>query len=313
MLFKDPNHLIGVDIRAHDIVAVELVGTGKRCRLKQIGQTTLPNVATGGGVVDDPVLIADALTTLFSDIKFGTRNVALSISGFDVTVKNLPIKRLDPTLLHNRVLRTAEQYVPYPLTRMYLDYMVLGNSVNQPGQMDVLMVAAPKALVNKQVKAVKMADLVPVIVDVAPLSAANCYTFNDGATTPMAVLLGVDTTSAAITVVHHGLLRFTRHVEMDFATHVDASELAKVLYETTDRLLESDLPQDVERVYLYGSIPQPAILKNELAREMDISVELLNPFGNITVPSKLMTVGNDALIGPQSAIGVGLALRKGVS
>lgn len=311
MFFKDPNHLIGVDIRAHDILAVELAGTGKRCRLKRIGHMTLPS-AVGEATVSDPVIIADTLSKLFTKGKFGTRNVSLSVSGFGVTVKNLPIKRVDPTLLHDRIMRIAEQYVPYPLASMYLDYMVFGNSTHQPGQMDVLMVAAPRSLVNAQVKAAKMADLVPVIVDVAPLSAVNCYTFSDDAPTS-AVLLAVDATSAAITIVDAGLLRFTRHVDMDFSGQPDASELTRVLYETTDRLLESDLPQDVEKVYLYGSVPQLAILKNELAREMDLDVELLNPFGNITVPSKLMTPENQALIGPQSAIGVGLALRKGVS
>ncbi len=182
----------------------------------------------------------------------------------------------------------------------------------QPGQMDVLMVAAPKSLVNAQVKAVKMANLVPVIVDVAPLSAVNCYTFSDEAVTS-AVLLAVDASSAVITIVDNGLLRFTRHVEMDFSAQSDGSELTRVLYETTDRLLESDLPQDVEKVYLYGSMPQLATLKKESVREMDLDVELLNPFGNITVPSKLMTLENQSLIGPQSTIGVGLALRKGIS
>ncbi len=311
MFFKDPNHLIGVDIRAHDILAVELAGTGKRCRLKRIGHTALSN-AVSEAAVSDPIIIADTLTKLFAKGKFGTRNVALSISGFGVTVKNLPVKRVDPTLLHDRIIRIAEQYIPYPLASMYLDYMVLGNSAHQPGQMDVLMVAAPKSLVNAQVKAVKMANLVPVIVDVAPLSAVNCYTFSDEAVTS-AVLLAVDASSAVITIVDNGLLRFTRHVEMDFSAQSDGSELTRVLYETTDRLLESDLPQDVEKVYLYGSMPQLATLKKELAREMDLDVELLNPFGNITVPSKLMTLENQSLIGPQSTIGVGLALRKGIS
>lgn len=308
MLFKDPNHLIGVDIRAHDILALELAGTGKRCRLKQVGHIALPTEVSGAAV-SDPVIIADTLTKLFAKNKFGTRNVALSVSGFGVTVKNLPVKRVDPTLLHNRIMRIAEQYVPYPLATMYMDYMVLGNSTHHPGQMDVLMVAAPKSLINARVKAAKMAGLVPVIVDVAPLCAANCYTFN--AESSSAVLLAVDVSSAAITIIDNDLLRFTRHVEMDFSAQPDASKLTQVLYETTDRLLESDLPQDVEKVYLYGSVPQLGTLKKELAREMDLDVELLNPFGNITVPSKLMTLENQSLISSHATIGVGLALRKG--
>ncbi len=270
------------------------------------------NGTSGEAATDDPLIVADALKTLFRKGKFGTRNVALAVSGFGVTVKNLLVKRVDPTLLHDRILRIAEQYIPYPLASMNMDYMVLGNAAHQPGQMDVLMVAAPKSLVNRQVEAARMAALSPVVVDVAPLAAANCYTFRHSAT-PSAILLGVDTQSVAVTLVEAGVLRFTRHLEMDLSAHPDGTELARVFYETSDRLLESDLPQDVERVYLYGDLPQLATLKHEFAKATDIEVALLDPFGQISIPPKLMTLENEPLTGPQAAIGVGLALRRGVA
>lgn len=312
MLLKDTHHLIGVDIRANSILAIELAGSGKRCRLKRIGQTKLPERVKDETVVDDPVIVSEALTTLFRKKKFGTRYVALAVNGLDVTVKNLSIKRVDLTLLHDRILRIAEQYVPYPLASMYLDYRVLGNSVHQPGQMDVLMVAAPKLLVNTQVKTARMAHLLPVVVDLAPLAAANCYAFNKGTTKP-AILFGLDAQSIAVTVVEAGALRFTRHVEIDLSAKPDGAQLAKVFYETTNRFLESDMPQDIDKVYLYGNLPQLATHKNEFAKEADIEVELLDPFGHISIPSKRMTFESEPLTGPQAAIGVGLALRKGVS
>ena len=312
MLFKDPHHLIGVDMRAQDILAVELAGSAKRYRLKRIGQTALPKRAADGDTMDDPVDVAEALTTLFRQQKFSTRNVALAISGFGVTIKNLPVKRVEPTLLHDRILRVAEQYVPYPLASMYMDYTVLGNSTHQPGQMDVLLVAAPKTLVKKLVKAVRMANLSPVVVDVKPLAAANCYTVCNGITTP-AILIGVDAQSVAVSIVESGSLRFTRHVEMDPSTQRDGAELARVFYETTDRLLESDMPKGLEQVYLYGNLPQLATIKAGFARETDIAVNVLDPFDHISIPSKLKRLENEPFIGPQAAIGVGLALRRGAA
>ncbi len=309
MLLKDTHHLIGIDICENTILAVELAGSGKRYRLKRIGQVTLPKRVKGETVVDDPVIVSEALTTLFRKKKFGTRNVALAVSGFGVTVKNLSVKRVDPTLLHDRILRIAEQQVPYPLDSMYIDYRVLGNSMHPPGQMDLLLVAAPKSLVNKQVKAARMANLTPMVVDVAPLATANCHTFNNGATTP-AILLGVDAQSVAVTVAETGAVRFTRHVEMDLSANPDGAELARVFYETTDRFLESDILQDIGKVYLYGNLPQLGTLKNEFTKEIDIEAELLDPFGHIAIPSKLMSRENESLIGPQAAVGVGLALRK---
>jgi len=310
MLFTDPYHLIGVDIGVNQILAVELAGAGKRYRLKRIEQAKLSNKVMGATTMDDPVIVADTLTTLFRKGKFGTRHVALAVSGFGVTVKHLTIKRVDPAFLHDRILHVAEQYVPYPMASMYMDYRVLGNSAHHPGQMDVLMVAAPKTLVEKKVEAVRMANLSPVVVDVDPLAAANCYIFNNGADRS-AILLGMNAESVAITIVDAGVMRFTRHVEMALSANSDSAELVRVFYETINQFRTSEPSKNAEHVRLYGDQPQLATLKNALAKEPDFDVEILNPFQHISIPAKLVTFEHEPLTGSKAAVGVGLALRKG--
>ena len=166
MLFKKKDNLVGLDIGSRSIKALQLVETKRGVGLKKFGMIDIAPGIIEDGAINDPGAIAEAIRQLFKGYGIKESSVAISIGGYSVIVKKISVQTMAETQLQETIHFEAEQYIPFDINDVNLDFQILGESANNPNQMDVFLVAAKKEMVNDYINLINMADLNPCVIDV---------------------------------------------------------------------------------------------------------------------------------------------------
>jgi type IV pilus assembly protein PilM len=151
-VFRKQRTIVGLDIGSSAIKAAELKPTGKGYRVAAFGVYPVPPDAIVDGAIIDGVAVADAIRALFEQNKgFKSKDVCASVSGNAVIVKKITLPVMTPTELDDSISWEAEQYIPFDVQDVNLDYQILdpGTGPESRGTMDVLLVAAKKGLYRR--------------------------------------------------------------------------------------------------------------------------------------------------------------------
>ena len=148
MFFGKKNHLIGLDIGSRTIKVAEVVDTKTGSTLKTFSSIDIEPELIEEGSIKDPETVAEYIRELFKSVKLKDRNVAISIGGYSVIVKKINVQTMTEDELHETIHFEAEQYIPFDINDVNLDFQILGESEHNPNQMSVLLVAAKKEMVN---------------------------------------------------------------------------------------------------------------------------------------------------------------------
>ena len=125
MTIQKKNHLVGLDIGSHSIKLVEIEDTKKGKILKNFGIIGLPQEAIVEGIIKEIEIVSSAIKTLYKNLKVKNKNVVTSISGYSVIVKKISIPKKNETELETSIQEEAEQYIPFDINDVNLDYEVL--------------------------------------------------------------------------------------------------------------------------------------------------------------------------------------------
>ena len=144
VLFRKPKNLVGLDIGSSAIKLVELKeGKEGRFQLVRAGLETLSPEAIVDGAIMDSSLVVETISRLLASTGARNQNLAVSVSGHSVITKKIQLPTMPEEELSESIRWEAEQYVPFDINDVYLDYVVL-----DPGAvgdtMGVLLVAAKK-------------------------------------------------------------------------------------------------------------------------------------------------------------------------
>ena len=175
-LFGKKKGLVGLDIGSSAVKAVELKSGGKggaEHQLVNIGMEALPPEAIVDGAIMDSGAVIDAIQRLFSSQKIKTSDVATSVSGNAVIVKKISLPQMSPEELAESIHWEAEQYIPFDIQDVALDYEVIEGS-GGGGNMDVLLVAVKKDKISDYTSAISQAGKNPAMVDVDVFALQNC-------------------------------------------------------------------------------------------------------------------------------------------
>src|SRR5262249_60731426 len=123
--------------------------------------------------------VIDAVQRLFTQQKIKTGDVATSVSGNAVIVKKISLPQMSPEELAESIHWEAEQYIPFDIQDVALDYEVIEGS-GGGGNMDVLLVAVKKDKISDYTSAISQAGKNPAVVDVDVFALQNCYEINYG-------------------------------------------------------------------------------------------------------------------------------------
>ncbi|OGY23421.1 MAG: hypothetical protein A2172_04295 [Candidatus Woykebacteria bacterium RBG_13_40_15] len=335
---------IGLDIGTHSIKAVQLSGSFNGPVFVAAGQIQAPQISGDPNSNESIDKIADAIKKLRSEVRItkDKANTALPESQIFTRVVEMPL--LSQKEMQNAIVWEAEQYVPVPMTEVKLDWQVLGEA-NPQGRVEVLLVAAPIALVNRYLAILKKADLVPMGLETEITSVARALVQRvSGAPTTMVVSIGASTTD--LSIIRSGKISLTRSIatggialargvaqelgfELDQATEymktygLDPNSLEgkvmqaikpifDVIVNEIRRVLAYYLSKHpdapVKRIIVTGGTAKLPGLVIYLAEALGLEVQVGNPWEGISLPSNFSQKLNEEAT--SYAVAVGLALKQ---
>lgn len=249
---------IGLDIGSSSIKLVQVKETKKGIQLLNFSMAPLPPEAIVDGALMNATAVVDTIQGMMSAQKLRSKEVAISLSGNSIIIKKIGLPAMTPEELDESIKWEAEQYIPYDVNDVNLDYQILQSRPEQ-GQMDVLLVAAKKEMVEEYVGIVRESGLDPVVVDVDSFTIQNAFEVNyawpPGETV---VLIDIGASTININVVANGITSFTRDISMGGNQFTE--EIQKQLNVSYDEAeayklggergvdADSVIPQEVERV-----------------------------------------------------------------
>jgi type IV pilus assembly protein PilM len=349
-LLPGSKQLVGLDIGSSSIKLAEMQETPKGYILNRFSQIPLEKGIIVDGVAVEQYELALKIKELFKQSGCTKRNVVTSISGHSVIVKKVTFPTLEENELRDLIKDEAGKYLPFDdMEAVSYDFQILGENEFNPNQMDVIIVAAKKDIVNGYTDAVKQVGYVPVIMDVDSFALETMYEENyDFEDNEMAVLINIGASITNVNVVRGGMSIFTRDftlagnsiteaIQQKLGVTFEEAEKIKIEgpggseaadKEFMESLLHFAEPicSEIERSVDYfrstyggeyikhvlvsgGSAKIPGIV-NDLTQRLNVEAEIANPFKKIGYNTKTLDPAAIENIIPVAAVGVGLALRK---
>ncbi len=271
---------IGLDIGSTGVKLIQLKETRRRGKLvyslQSFGMKPLPPEAIVDGALMNSTAIVQAIQELLGELKLKQREVAIGVSGHSVIIKKISMPRMSQEELEESIQWEAEQYIPFDVKDVNIDTQILNPDANDAtGQMDVLLVAAKKDMINDYTAVVIEAGLLPTVVDVDAFAVQNTFGANyDVPSNESIVLINAGASVVNINILANGVTVFTRDVTIggnQFTEEIQKQ--LNVSYEEAEALkiggsradADAVVPHEVERVML-GVAEQVA---GEIQRSLD--------------------------------------------
>jgi type IV pilus assembly protein PilM len=204
--------LLGLDIGSSSVKLVELEGSGSNYRLRRFGYAPVPPEAIVQGSFMNATGISEAIQQAYESGGFKTKDVATSVSGHAVIVKRISLPSQSSDELDETIKWEAEQYIPFDIAEVNVDYQVLQDDTLD-GQMDVVLVAAKKDLIDDYQNVISDAGLNMAIMDVDAFALGNMYELNYDPSPESAVaLVDIGASVININVMNGAVPVFTRDI-----------------------------------------------------------------------------------------------------
>jgi type IV pilus assembly protein PilM len=353
MLFGRNRSLVGLDIGDSSVKVVQLkeLSKGRGWQVARLGWEPLAAEAIVDGAIMDSQLVAETIQRLFERCRIRTSTpVATALSGHHVIVKRISLPVMSDAELAESIRWEAEQYIPFDIQDVNLDYKILeGSSLSGDGNMDVLLAAAKKDKISDYVSVISQAGLHAATVDIAAFAMQNAFEANyEFEPDQVIALVDIGAAVSSITVLYGGTSVYWRDINAGGNQYTDAiqkelnlsseqaeqvkrgEEIDGVPYEKVLAILSSvsdDIGGEIQKtldffkqilatertldkLYLCGGTSQVTHLKESLGTRLDAQVELLNPFRRISPAGREASPELLNDMMPTASVAVGLALRK---
>jgi type IV pilus assembly protein PilM len=348
--FGKSKSVVGLDIGSSAVKAVELKAVGKGFKVVAFAIEPVPPDSIVDGAIIDGTAVADAIRRLFENKAFKTKEVAASLSGNAVIVKKISLPVMTESELAESIYWEAEQYIPFDIQDVNLDYQILnpGTIGEGAGTMDVLLVAAKKEKIADYTGVISQAGRVPVVVDVDAFALQNAFEINYGLEPEqVVVLLNAGASAININILSGDQSLFTRDVSVggnayteavqkelnlpfDSAEQVkkglpvegvDPESVKPVLQAMTENVLleiqktfdfykASASSDRIDRIVLSGGACRVEGFSEALSERFGSNVETFDPFRKIAFEPAKLGISDPGALAPSAAVAVGLALRR---
>ncbi len=342
--------VVGLDIGSSAVKAVELRPVGKGFKVTAFATEPVPPDSIVDGAIVDGTAVSDAIKRLFQNKAFKTKEVAASLSGNAVIVKKISLPIMTPQELSESIHWEAEQYIPFDIQDVNLDYQVLDSGADGKGTMDVLLVAAKKEKIADYTGVISQAGRTPVVVDVDAFALQNAYEMNYAPESgSVVVLLNAGASAININILSGDQSLFTRDISMGGNAYTEAvqkelgltfehaeqakrgqpvdgvsfDEVRPVLHAMTENvLLEIQKTFDffkataasdrIDRILLSGGASSVDGFAEAVGERFGAPVESFDPFKKIAFDAQKLGMSDVDHLVPTAAVAVGLALRRAV-
>ncbi len=347
MIFGKKATLAGLDIGSRTIKIGEVQESSAGYKLVRFGSLDIaPGIIEEDGI-KDPQMVADSISQLYKLFNIKERNVAISIGGYSVIVKKINVQTMSENELQGTINLEAEQYIPFDISDVNLDFQILGPSERNPNQMSVLLVAAKKGMIEDYLGVLDIAGLNPCIIDVDAFALKNIYEVNYEASGDCVALIDIGAVKTSLNILKGETSVFMRDVSLgcNQINHKIISQVDCTLDESEDIKLndgqEKITPDDLNEVvssvvgdwtteirraldFFYSTYPDDQIkrivlsgggsnideFRKLLGGQTSSEVKIINPFEKIQVDEGKIDTSYLNKMAPQAAICMGLAIRR---
>ncbi|WP_028455024.1 pilus assembly protein PilM [Chitinilyticum litopenaei] len=168
--------LIGVDISSSAVKMVELSLVGRNYSLDRYHIEPLPKEAVVDGNINNQDAVAEAVRKAWKHLNTRIKSVAVALPPAAVITKKILVPgKLSERELEMQVETEANQYIPFSLDEVNLDFQVLGPAAAAPDEDEVLIAAAKKDKVDERVAVIELAGLKPSVLDVESFAAQSAF------------------------------------------------------------------------------------------------------------------------------------------
>ncbi|AKH70504.1 type IV pilus assembly protein PilM [Spongiibacter sp. IMCC21906] len=340
--------LLGVDISSSAVKLLELSRSGNTYRVESYAVMSLPPQSVVEKNIAEVEVVAEVLRAVVSRSRSKLKRAAVAVPGSAVITKVLRMPAdMNENTLETQISLEADQYIPYPLDEVALDFEIMGQADDNPEQMDVLLVACRRDNVDLRTEALEIAGLEAKLVDVEAFAVERSFELIasslgcDENTVVAIVDIGASMTS--LSVIVDGETLYTRdqlfggrqlieEIQRRYGMTVEEAGLAKkqgglsddydsevlapfkeAVIQQVARSLQffysSSQYNSVDMILLAGGVAAMQGLADIVESELGVSTVVANPFGSMAVAPGVdaMSLSNDA---PAMLISCGLALRS---
>jgi len=341
-LFRRKRGSIGLDIGSGYLKAVEVDHSGARPEVVRLALLPLPTGALVEREVMDPGLITDTLRELLSTFDRPGKQIVSSIGGHDVIVKAVRMDRMTESDTRQVIRWEAEQHVPFAIDSVEVDFEIL-DPAGTGSEMEVLLVAAKRELVETRAALLSRAGAEPDVIDVEAFALHNALEVSHPVIrSGVRALVNIGHENTNLNLLDEGRPVMTRDLAFGTGTFADALRRERgMTVEESERTLRSDafrtdfpgiLAAGVEEVVL-GIERAAAFLRpgsagsgvgtvhlsgggacipglaDALGQRMGVETRVVNPFAEVRLrpgAEGALPIGS---VAPIFLLAVGLALR----
>ena len=333
---------VGLDIGSGFVKLVEVDHSGDQPEVSKVAMRPLLPDAIVEGEVMDPGLVADTVKGLFQEVGLKGKEVVTAVGRHDVIIKKIEMDRMKESDAREVIRWEAEQHVPFDIKSVELDFQIL-NPDDEGLQMEVLLVAAKRELVDNKVGLLQDAGFATSVIDVDAFALHNAFEYNyPEATEGIVALVNIGHEMTNVNVLEEGVPILTRDIpfgsrrlredlqrekgltaevaedvvqgreeldELTRAVESSADEVAVGIERASAFLMTRQSGAGLGKIYLSGGGARIPGMADALGRRMNVETYVVNPFERIPVRPEagVNVVLDDA--GPMLLLPLGLALR----
>ena len=347
MALSKGKSLVGLDIGSSSVKVVELKPTPKglhQYHLVSLGMERLIPEAIVDGAIMDSGAVINTIHKVFDQSRIKTKNVATSLSGSSVIIRKISLPVMSDEELAESIHWEAEQYIPFAIEDVNLDYQVMERRGGDQTTMDVILAAVKKDRINNYTSVISHAGRIPVVMDVDAFALQNAFEINyPDELDKVLALINVGASVANISIFQEGASVLWRDISFGGNQYTESIQKELNLsYEQAEELKKGGevegIPQEsllsilnsvsanvvrevqktvdffqavsLDKLIISGGSAKIRGLDQFLSEKLNTPVEMFNPFRNISYSPKEFDPEYLDEVAPIFGVAVGLALRE---
>lgn len=341
--------VLGLDISSTSVKLLELSRSGSKYKVESLAIEPLPDNAVAEKNIQDAEAVGETISKAVKKSGTKLKNAAVAVAGSAVITKIITMPaNLDEKGLETQIEMEADQYIPYALDEINLDFEVIGPTENNPETVDVLLAASRSENIEMRSAALEVGGLKPKIVDVEAYTIEHASEFiaeqmEGGSEDKIIAVVDIGATMTSLNVIENGQLIYTR--EQSFGGKQLTEEIMRrygLAYEEAGRLkkagglpdnyipevlepFKETIAQQVSRflqffytaghhsnvdlIALAGGCAAIPGVDELIENELETKTIIANPFTNMSLSSRV----NQQMLSndaPSLMIACGLAMRS---
>jgi len=341
--------VVGLDISSTAVKLLELGKSGDRVRVESYAVEPLPPNSVNEKNIADVEAVGEAIKRAIKRSGSRSKMAAAAVAGSAVITKTISMpSNLSEDEMEQQIQMEADQYIPYPLEEVNLDFEILGPAENDPDRVDVLLAASRSENVNDRVDAIELAGLKARVIDVESYAIENAFTLlatqlpEQGIDQTVAVL-DVGATMTTLNVMHDlktiytreqvfGGRQLTEEIQRRYGLSYEEAGMAKrqgglpdnyvpevlepfkeAMAQQVSRSLQfffsSSQYNTVDHIVLAGGSGMINGIDEMIANKLGVNTTIANPFTHMTLASRVKAQSLSN-DAPALMIACGLAMRS---